>query len=487
MINSTKRPIATNSVAFRGALALGIACWFTLVSFTADHPASAAMQNSSSEGRSVAAPWRPSFNEVNPQAAAVTNDVDGTAGSKRAVDLSPPGSANKNISATAPSLTGSNTGVNSQSGSATRSGTNEVQPIAAQIARARSLVPPPSKAPPATRVTHSLDTLPNSAGQIWREYDISPYTSQIRSVDNPQQAIIDWILHETGTEIWFNQPLGVLSANKNQLRVYHTPEIHNAIKPIVDRFIRTQAQLQTIDVSLITVGNPNWRSQSYSILQSIDVQSPGAEAWLISKENAALLLNGLSKRSDYRQLSGGLLTNHDGQSLTLENKQPVQFVRNLRWANNGIGLGAASPSVQPEMTTINEGYQLEIGTLSSLDNESIEACVQFEVEQVEKLDKVKVSVPDSIGNPVQLNLQIPQLVSRQLKERFRWPADEVLLLSCGVIADPVPQTNKGTGLKLLGNRSDRVEALLFLDYRGPARGASAPATASNRLAPITRK
>ena len=475
MINSTNRSTAiANWVVSRSSLAFGITCLLSLAALVFGQPTAAAMQVTSSEGRSVAAPWRPSFGQVNPQAAATTNNVAGT---QRTVDLSPPASTNQNTNAIG----------NAESGSGTRANTNQIQPVAAQIARARSLVPPPSETPPVTRVTRSLSTLPNTAGQIWREYDISPYTKQIPSVENPQQAIIDWILHETGTEMWFNQPLGVLSANKNQLRVYHTPEIHNVVKPIVDRFIRTQGQLQNIDVNLVTIGSPNWRSQSYSILQSIDVQSPGVEAWLISKENAALLMNGLSKRSDFRQHSGGLLTNHDGQSLTLEKKQPVQFVRNLRWANSGIGLGAASPSVHPEMTTINEGYRLEIGCLSSLDNHSIEACVECEVDQVEKLSTVKVNVPDSLGNSMPMNLQIPQLVSWRLKERFRWPADQVLLLGCGVVANPEPRTTKATGLKLLGNRSDRVEALLFLDYRGPARGASAPATASSRLAPITRK
>lgn len=459
---------------------MSIATWFLLAGLIANQTTAAAFQVTSSDGRSVAAPWRPSFGQVNAQAAATTNSVGGNARNQRSVDLSPPGSTNQ-ANSIAPAQSGSDT----RSGSNTRSNTPAVQPVAAQIARARSLVPPPSAAPPVTRVTRSLNTLPNTAGQIWREYDISPYTNQITSIDNPQQAIIDWILHETGTEMWFNQPLGVLSANKNQLRVYHTPEIHNVVKPIIDRFIRTQGQLQTMDVNLVTIGNPNWRSQSYSILQSIDVQSPGIEAWLVSKENAALLLNGLSKRSDFRQHSGGRLTNHDGQSLTLEKKEPVQFVRNLRWANNGIG--AAGPSVQPEMTTINEGYRLEIGCLSSLDNKSIEACVQCEVDQVEKLNKVKVSVPDSLGNPMPMNLQIPQLVSWRLKERFRWPADQVLLLGCGVVANPEPKTAGGSGLNLLGSRSDRVEALLFIDYRGPTRGASAPATAGSRLAPIVRK
>ncbi len=62
-----------------------------------------------------------------------------------------------------------------------------------------------------TRVTKSLDRLPNSAGQIWREYDISPYTSQIKSTEDPQKAVTEWILRETGTEMWFNQPLGILT------------------------------------------------------------------------------------------------------------------------------------------------------------------------------------------------------------------------------------------------------------------------------------
>ncbi len=458
----------------RGFVSLCIANCFAFADFTVEWAKASPLQALSNDGRSVAAPWRPSFGPINPQAAANTSNVAGTPGTQRSIDLSPQGSNNPVIRPDAET-------------SGPPNSNNVVESAAAQVAQARSLVRPANQAPPTTRVTRSLDTLPNSAGQIWREYDISPYTSQIRSVDNPQQAIIDWILHETGTEMWFSQPLGVLSANKNQLRVYHTPEIHNVVKPIVDRFIRTQGQLQSVDVNLVTVGNPNWRSQSYSILQSIDVQSPGVEAWLVSKENAALLLNGLSKRADFRQHSGGRLTNHDGQTITLEKKNPVQFVRNLRWANPSVILGGAAPSVQPEMTTINEGYRLAISCLSSMDNRTIEASVRCEVDQVEKLNNVKVTVPDAIGNPTQMNLQIPQLVSWRLKERFRWPADQVLLLGCGVVANPEPTSAQGPGLKLLGGRSDRVEALLFMDYRGPTTGASVPITASDRLAPIERR
>ena len=149
MIKPTQRPTAN---VRRGSLAIGIACWFSLAGVTADQATAVAMQVTSSDGRSVAAPWRPSFGQVNSQAAAATNNVSGNVGAQRQLDLSPPGSTNR---ATAPNAN-AQTDSRNLSGSSTRSNTNETQPIAAQIARARSLVPPPSKAPPITRGTLSL-------------------------------------------------------------------------------------------------------------------------------------------------------------------------------------------------------------------------------------------------------------------------------------------------------------------------------------------
>src|SRR5262245_14968406 len=52
----------------------------------------------------------------------------------------------------------------------------------------------------ALKVSKGQGVLPNDHGQIWREYDISPYTLRVRDVARPEQAIVDWILRETGTE-----------------------------------------------------------------------------------------------------------------------------------------------------------------------------------------------------------------------------------------------------------------------------------------------
>ncbi|MEL7499188.1 MAG: hypothetical protein AAFN77_16390 [Planctomycetota bacterium] len=403
-------------------------------------------QSDGSIPRANPSPWRPAF-----------SSVDLVAGPRVAATNQP-----KSI-VTQPNNASGNSGP-SAAGS-TQNQTQSTGSTATSQSRANL------QQPGITRVTRDMTRLSNAAGQIWREYDITPYTSQIKTSDQPEKAVIDWVLRETGTEMWFTQPMGVLSVDRDKLYVYHTPEIHAVVKGIVDRFVRTRGQVQTIDVSLVTVTKPNWRSQAYTMLQPIDVKSPGVEAWLVSKENAAILLGQLSRRSDFKQHSGGRLTNHDGQSFTLDKTRPVQFIRNLKWTPNQV------PNFQPLLTTLNEGYKLQLSCLTSVDNASIEATIKCDVDQVEKLNDVRIDIPLAGGGTQPMTLQVPQLVSWRLHERFRWPSDEVLVLSCGVVANPEPEARTG-GINFpgLSRTTKRADALLFIDYRGPATGATVPQT-----------
>ena len=288
-------------------------------------------------------------------------------------------------------------------------------------------------------------------------------------------------MKETGTELWFNQPLGILNADINQVRVYHTPEIQERIHRIIDRFVNTRGQVQNLQVSLVTIRKPNWRSAAYPVMQPIEVQSPGVEAWMISKENAALLRASLARRGDFQDHGTGGIAQYDGQSVVLRNTQPVQFVRSLRWTGNQF------PPYQPLMTTIDEGYTLQISSLTSLDGKTIEATIDCHVDQVEKLNSVRIDVPSSIGATTdRISVQVPQLVSWRLKERFRWSNDQVLLLSCGVVATPSSGNNLPSSLPgFLGNNRQRADALLFVDYRGPETEQRVPgATARGRTVPV---
>ncbi len=46
---------------------------------------------------------------------------------------------------------------------------------------------------PIARVTKGSGTLPNDHGQVWRDYDITPYTLRVTSTNRPEQAIVDWV------------------------------------------------------------------------------------------------------------------------------------------------------------------------------------------------------------------------------------------------------------------------------------------------------
>jgi hypothetical protein len=334
----------------------------------------------------------------------------------------------------------------------------------------------PENRPGVTRVTRTFEKLPNAAGQVWREYDITPYTSELPNLDRPEQAVIDWILKETGSKLWFGEPFGLLSADRRHVIVYHTPEIQREVKAILDRFNRTRAQSQVFEINLVTIDKPNWRATAYPMLQPVEVRSPGIEAWLISKENAAILQSQLARRADFKRHSGGRVASPDGQTFVMEKSTPVSFVQALQWTPQQI------PNYQPKTETINEGYRLALSCLTSLDNRTIEAIIDCDVDQVEKLTPVKVDLPAPGGALTQLDLSVPQLVSWRLNERVRWPADQVLLLSCGIVASPESKVDAPRGAFGMLSRlqmAKRTNALLFVEFRGPQSGATVPQAAQN--------
>ena len=326
----------------------------------------------------------------------------------------------------------------------------------------------------------AVQNLPASAGQVLQQYDLRPYTHQISTTQSPQKAVIDWILRETGTEIWFNEPFGVLHATRDQLIVYHTPEVQAVVKNIVDRFVLSGGRQQMLGLKLVAVGNPNWRSSAAAMMQPIEMRTAGVEGWMISRENAAILLNQLRRRADYSEHGGGDLTAHEGQRTVVTRTRPIDFVHALRWVPGQV------PAYQSLAKRIDEGYNLEISFLTGQEN-TIDAVLRCDVDQVEKLQTVAVDVPDYSGRNQAVQVQVPQMVSWRLQERFRWPADQVLLISCGVVANPTEAQTNGFNLQSLLNGSRRrSDALLFIEYKGPQKQNLAPRQAANPgLVPVT--
>ena len=323
---------------------------------------------------------------------------------------------------------------------------------------------------PLVRVTKGRGQLPNDHGQFWREYDISPYTLRVTATKKPEQAVVDWILRETGHEIWHGEPLGILSATKRTLRVYHTAEVHDAIYDIVARFVSSEAETHAFNLRILTVGNPNWRSKAFGMMQPVEVQSPGVQAWLMAKEDAALLLAGLRKRNDVREHGSPHVLVNNGQSAVSASWRTRKYTKNIIARVEG-----GRTTLVPEMAQIDEGFSLEFTPLLSIDGRFIDANIKTSIDQVEKMIPVIIDVPTGATQRQRFKIEVPQLTSARMHERFHWPVDKVLVISRGVVATPaVGKTNNPLNLPLLSpSGPGRADAVVFVQSKGKLKPASA--------------
>lgn len=307
--------------------------------------------------------------------------------------------------------------------------------------------------------------LPNGAGQIYKRYDLRPYTGYLTKHEQPHQAVVDWVLRDTGTDMWFTEPFGFMNANRDSLTVYHTPEIHRVVEEAVNKFVAGSLDPQAIGLRVLTVGSPNWRTRAVSLMEHVNVGSPGVQAWLVSKENAALLLAQLRARSDAREIQALDLAIYNGQAESLASTRRRNYVRNVRPAPAGW------PPYEPETGEVEEGYKLEISPLLNNDGTTLDCVIRANIDQVEKLVPVDLDLPLPNGQLHRARVEVPQVASWRLHERFRWPIDRVLVLSCGVVASPdrprsaVPFVNLDM---LTGQTAGRADALLFVEFKGRA-------------------
>jgi hypothetical protein len=336
-------------------------------------------------------------------------------------------------------------------------------PASQSQAPAKAADAPPRK--PITRVTTGTGALPNEGGQLYREYDISPYTARITTTKRPEQAIVDWILRETGYETWHSEPLAILSAGSKTLRVYHTSQVQSAVGEIVDRFNSTEADAQAFSLRVITVDSPNWRVRVQRLLNPVPVQTPGAQAWLLEKEGAAMLLTELRRRSDYREHNSPQLLVNNGQPTVVSATRGRNYVRNVKLRAD------AWPGFEPDAGIVDEGFTIEFTPLLLLDGKGVDAAIRCDIDQVERMVPVTLNVPTTVAPRQSTKIDVPQMVHFRFHERFRWPVERILVVGMGVVPVPVPSEAKSIvpGLPLpITSGPPRADLLLLVESRGKA-------------------
>lgn len=335
------------------------------------------------------------------------------------------------------------------------------------------------------KISAAMDKIPQEHGQIWREYDITPYTKN-RKLPNgvsPEQAVIDWILRQTGTAVWHTTPFGILTADSEKLYVYHTKEIQLAVADIVDRFVCPQFWNETCTLRVIALSRPDWITKGHVYLKPIPIAAPGIQGWLLEKTGAQNLLQELGKRNDFKELVPPQPAIANGIPHNIVAKRQRQYLRDVQ----------TSPTVLngyvEDRAVFEEGIGLTVTPLAMLDGQSTATSVKLDVVQIERMITTMIEVPTSSNPRQRMQIETPQVSVFKLDEMVRFPKNKVLLLDLGSI--PLPNTADNDSRNVLSdiakgiNPARRGSVLIFLECSSagsipaanPAPAAAVPATA----------
>jgi len=322
--------------------------------------------------------------------------------------------------------------------------------------------------PKYVKISQGSRALPNTAGQLWCEYDITPFTRAAGTAPGllPEQTLVKWIRRQTGEEFWHGEPFGLLSATADTLYVYHTPEVQEMVAEIVDRFVNPKGETDAYMFRVVSLNGPNWLTQFHANLKPIRIDTAGAQGWLLAKEDYARMIPELARRSDYKELCSPQFPIKNGRQYVVSSSIPKNYKSNVLQKED------VWPGYASEMAVINEGYSMTLIPLSGVDGVSAELMVKCDSVQVEKMHSVALNVPSRITSRQRETIESPQVSHFQLDEQIRWPKEKVLVLSLGTI--PVPsatQYNDAGKLipeisrKISGSPAARGHVLLFVECK----------------------
>jgi hypothetical protein len=314
------------------------------------------------------------------------------------------------------------------------------------------------------KISATMERIPQDNGQIWREYDITPYTQGRKTPMGlpPEQVLIDWILRQTsGTVKWNAAPFGILTADSEKLYVYHTKEVQLIIADIVDRFVCTQLWNDACTLRIVSTARPDWMSRGHSQLKPIPIATQGVQGWFMEKTAAQNLLAELSRRTDFKELIPAQpLIAHAVQHNVVVKKQR-QYLRDVQ-PNPSVLNGFAEDRV-----AIEEGIGLSITPLALLDGQNMAANVKLDVVQIERMFTTMLDVPTAANPRQRVQIESPQMAYFKLDEIVRFPKNKVLLLDLGTV--PLPNTADGDSRNVLAdiskgiNPARRGNVLVFIE------------------------
>ena len=217
--------------------------------------------------------------------------------------------------------------------------------------------------------------VPADSGQVWKTYDIAPFVAVAGS--GSERHVVDWILQETGYAAWHGASPASLSAGPEKLACFHVPEMQSRVEEIVTRFVGEASSPHRFTVRVFGVASPAWRGDARPVLQPIPAATPGVQAWILARENAAEVMARLRARSDCQELPTGPVLAANGLPAVLTGGRKLPYVQDV-----------GPPGWQPSSGACDEGLAIDVHPLLVADGTAVEAVFRCRIDQVERLAPV---------------------------------------------------------------------------------------------------
>lgn len=297
--------------------------------------------------------------------------------------------------------------------------------------------------------------IPNSHGQVWKQYDISRYTSRFPQMSRPESAVADWILMETGFEAWHSEIPAMLNVTRNSVNVYHVPQIQVQVEGIVQRFVNVDPNLFQFRVHIFTVTTPYWRQKIGNHLTPIPSFSMGSQAWTVPPEETQALQEILKSAAGF--------VNHGMQEKVVPNGQrmEINLVRTRRYTRNFASPGYGK-TPQAEEVLLDDGFSFELMPLVTMEGGLVDAQIKFQVNHLDRLLPMNITPAGGMSRSSE-RIEVPQIGQFRFRERYRWSTENALLVSAG-LTPPLTSTGEGSTPSLIG-ASPRVETLILVELR----------------------
>jgi len=176
----------------------------------------------------------------------------------------------------------------------------------------------------------------------------------------------------------------------------------------------------------------------------------------MAREEAAVLLAILRRRGDCQELPTGPVLAGNGLPAVLSGGRKRPYVQDV------VPRPDAWPGWQTLGSSCDEGMTLDVQPLLSSDGTVVEAVLRVRIDQIERMAPVAVTVPTADRQRVQV--EVPQLSAVRVGERFRWPANQVLVVGLGLVPWPVPGQNAAGSAALLAD-AKRTDVVVVVEPR----------------------